>query len=252
MKLRTVSVVLATAFLVAGTAAILARAESMKSSTGGTPWKITGELEESCSCDAACPCWFGNKPTKTTCSGNAVVFITKGSYGKVPLDGLAVAQVVQSPEGKSMMESMGSWNLNYIYIDQKANPEQRKALEAISTQVFPPAASPDKSKIQYAAITRKIEGKEHSVSVGSYLTFSAHLMESPLGGAPKISNPMIPDPVHKEYSQGTTTHQAYDDGAKWDFSNSNYMYNQFTVTNKDYEEIAAKMEHSGMGGMEKK
>ena len=34
-----------------------------------TPWKITGQLEEACSCDAACPCWFNSKPTKMTCGG---------------------------------------------------------------------------------------------------------------------------------------------------------------------------------------
>ncbi len=252
MRHRNLSVVLALAVLVVGTVAIMARAESMKSSAGKSPWNITGELEESCSCDGACPCWFGNKPTKMTCSGNAAVFITKGSYGKVPLDGLAFAQIVQSPEGKSMMESMGNWNFNYIYLDEKANAEQRKALEAIAAQVLPPAAAQDKTKIQYAAIARKIEGKEHTVSVGNYASFSAHLMESPLGGAPKITNPMIPDPMHREYSQGTTTRQTYHDAAQWDFSNSNYMYNHFTVTNKDYEEIAAKMQKSGMGGPEKK
>ena len=27
-----------------------------------TPWKLTGQLEEACSCSAACPCWFGSKP----------------------------------------------------------------------------------------------------------------------------------------------------------------------------------------------
>jgi hypothetical protein len=62
-----------------------------------TPWKITGQLEEACSCDAACPCWFGSKPTKMTCGGGQVLFIEKGNYGKVKLDGLAIANIAQSP-----------------------------------------------------------------------------------------------------------------------------------------------------------
>jgi hypothetical protein len=45
-----------------------------------TPWKITGQLEEACSCDAACPCWFNSKPTKMTCGGGQVLFIEKGNY----------------------------------------------------------------------------------------------------------------------------------------------------------------------------
>ena len=245
------TILIASVLLSAGTFSILARAEAPKAAGGGaTAWKISGDLEESCSCDGACPCWFGNKPTKMNCSGNEVVFITKGMYGKVPLDGLAIAQVLQSPDGKSMAESMGSFNLSNIYIDEKANPEQRKALEAIAGQVLPPVASPEKTKIQYASITRTISGKEHTVSIGSYGTFSAHLMETAYGGAPKISNPVLPDPMHREYFQGITTHQTYKDGAEWDFSNSNYMFNQYSVTNRDYEELAAKMQKmSPMGGM---
>src|SRR5436853_1219498 len=75
-----------------------------------TPWTITGQLEEACSCDAACPCWFNSKPTKMTCSGGQVLFIEKGNYGNVKLDGLALANMSQSPAGRSMMESFGDWN----------------------------------------------------------------------------------------------------------------------------------------------
>jgi hypothetical protein len=52
-------------------------------------WRISGELEEACSCDAACPCWWDSKPTKMTCSGGETLFIENGNYGKLRLDGLA-------------------------------------------------------------------------------------------------------------------------------------------------------------------
>src|SRR6266705_2271759 len=64
-------------------------------------WKVTAELEEACSCNAPCPCWFASIPSKMTCNGAQIVFISKGHYGKTPLDGLALAEYVQSPEGKS-------------------------------------------------------------------------------------------------------------------------------------------------------
>jgi hypothetical protein len=92
-------------------------------------WRISGELEEACSCDAACPCWFDSKPTKMTCGGGETLFIEKGNYGDVRLDGLAVGLIGQSPSGKSMMESFGNWNFAYLYVDEKANADQRKALE---------------------------------------------------------------------------------------------------------------------------
>src|SRR5712691_4141437 len=107
-------------------------ARASEKTEGKTPWKITGQLEEACSCDAACPCWFDSKPTKMTCGGGQVLFIEKGTYGKVKLDGLAIANMSQSPEGKKMMGSFGGWNFSYNYIEEKASPDQRQALEAIA------------------------------------------------------------------------------------------------------------------------
>jgi len=206
-----------------------------------TPWQMKGDLEESCSCDAACPCWWNSHPTKMNCSGTQVLFIEKGSYGDVPLNGLAVAQFTQSPDGKTMGESMGNWNFGYFYIDAKADARQRQALEKIAMQTFPPIP-PDRLKIRYVPITRTRQGEEHRITIGDYGSFSAHLLPGGLGGAPKISNPPMPEPIHKEWYQGITDKQAYNDAAKWEFSNTNYMFGTFDVTNTDYEKFAADME----------
>jgi hypothetical protein len=206
-----------------------------------TPWKVSGQLEEACSCDAACPCWFDSKPTKMTCGGGQVVFIDKGSYGDVPLDGLALAFMGQSPEGKTMMESMGNWTFAYLYLDEKANPAQRKALEAIARATMPPAAPAERTKVRYVPITQRVEGSEHIVTLGNYGSFSGHLVSGGMGsGNPKIVLPPGADPIHKEYSQGRTTSQTYTDaGQKWNWSNSNYMYTKFEVTSDDYDKFVA-------------
>src|SRR5262245_10732650 len=90
--------------LVVGSAFSTLGADSPK-----TKWNISGDLEEACSCRPACPCWFTSKPSRMTCDGVQAVFINKGRYGDTPLDGLAVVEFVQSPEGKSMFESFGNW-----------------------------------------------------------------------------------------------------------------------------------------------
>jgi len=210
-----------------------------------TPWKMSGQLEEACSCDAACPCWFDSKPTKMNCSGGFALFIDKGSYGNVPLDGLGAAFIGASKDGTTMMESIGDWNFVTMYIDEKANPEQRKALEAILRETSPPAAPPARTTVRFVPITRKILGPEHTVTLGNYGGFSAHLMPGGMGGAPKIVNPPGADPIHKEYEQGRTTRQTYtDSGQKWDWANSNYMYGRFDVTSEDYAKFnAAMMQH---------
>ena len=124
-----------------------------------------------------------------------------------------------------------------------SNPAQRKALEEIAKATMPPAAPPEKTRIAYLPITRKIEGSEHVVTMGSFGSFSGHLMPGGMGAAaPKLANSPGADPIHKEYSQGRTTRQTYtDSGQKWDWANSNYMYATFNVTSEDYEKFLASM-----------
>jgi hypothetical protein len=225
-----------TLFALFASLAGLAFAQEKKS--GATKWKITGQLEEACSCSAACPCWFDSKPTKPMCSGNQVLFIEKGNYGKVKLDGLAIAEYGQSPENQTMMESFGNWNFSTNYIDEKASPEQRKALEAVATTVF--GESSKNLKTEYAPITRKIEGKNHIITIGNVASFHGMLVEGGLGGSSKITNPPGADPVHHQYSQGKTSKMVYtDSGQNWDWKNSNYMFGTFTVDSDQYAKYAA-------------
>src|SRR6476619_2839768 len=130
---------LASVLIACGLAAIPNASQAAKAESK-TAWKVTGDLEEACSCRAACPCWFKSVPSRMTCDGAQVIFISKGNYGKTSLDGLAVGQFVQSPEGKSMFESFGNWNFDYTYIDERANEEQRAALKELSGHFCPMAA----------------------------------------------------------------------------------------------------------------
>jgi hypothetical protein len=211
-------------------------------------WKVSGELEEACSCHPACPCWFKSLPSRMTCDGAQIVFITKGHYGKVPLDGLALAEFVQSPEHQSMFESFGNWNFDYVYIDEKANDEQRAALKELAQHFFPPAAK--KREYRYVAITREIKGEEHTSTVGQYAVCSGHLIGGGFKGHPKIVNVPLADPTHKEYLQGETTKLTYSDaGQGWEYKDSNYMFNKFTVDNKEYEKHEADVAKMMSGKM---
>ena len=203
-------------------------------------WKISGELEEACSCRAACPCWFKSLPSRMTCDGAQIIFISKGRYGKIPLDGLAVAQFVQSPEHQSMFESFGNWNFDYVYIDERANETQREALKEVALHLFPLAAK--ERKFRQVPITRRIKGAEHVSTVGTYALCSGHLIEGGYDGAPKVLNPPLADPTHKQYLQGQATKFTYTDaGQDWKYENSNYMWNKFEVTSKQYEKHEAAM-----------
>ena len=41
-------------------------ADDAAKSEAKTAWQISGELEEACSCHAACPCWFKSLPSRST------------------------------------------------------------------------------------------------------------------------------------------------------------------------------------------
>ncbi|MBI3450827.1 MAG: DUF1326 domain-containing protein [Acidobacteria bacterium] len=219
------------------TAATLA-AEAPKAEAK-TPWKITGQLEEACSCNAACPCWFGSKPTRMSCGGGEFVFIQKGTYGATQLDGLAYGFMGESPDNESMMDSMGNWKFAYLYIDEKGSKEQQAALRDIAAHTLPAEAS-KKTEIRVVPIAREIKGKEHKVTLGQYGTFTGHLIEGGLGGSTKITNPPGADPIHKTYEQGATAELKYTDaGANYDYTGSNYMYGTFEVNNEQYEKWTA-------------
>jgi hypothetical protein len=213
-------------------------------------WKVSGDLEEACSCRPACPCWFKSLPSKMTCDGAQIIFINKGKYGKTVLDGLAMAQFVQSPEHQTMFDSFGNWNFDYVYIDEKANEEQRAALKELAPHFFPPGAK--KREFRIVPITRKIEGDEHINTVGEYALCSGHLVEGGLGGPSKVSNAPLADPTHKQYLQGETTKLSYKDaGQNWTYEKSNYMRNKFDTDNKEYEkfETAFTQKMKAMKGM---
>jgi len=181
-----------------------------------------------------------------------VLFIDQGTYGNVKLDGLAIANMSQSPAGKTMMGSFGDWNFSYNYIDEKANPDQRKALEAIANVVMVPGAS-KKTETRYVAITRKTEGKDHEISLGQYGTFRGRVLEGGLGGVPKIVNPPGADPIHHEYQQGRTAKMTYNDADQnWSWGNSNYMLGKFTIDSAQYQKYAAGLAQKMAGPKEPK
>lgn len=89
-------------------------------------WKINGYWISSCNCEPGCPCLFFSDPSKGHCDGIDTIHITAGRYGKVKLDGLNITILARSP-GNFWK---GNWTAA-LYLDEKANPAQRQALETI-------------------------------------------------------------------------------------------------------------------------
>src|SRR6188472_3803684 len=94
-------------------------------------WNITGQYFETCSCDFVCPCILGQmaaRPSKGSCTFAMTMQIERGSFGSVPLDGLAFLVLGYTPEEMGK----GNWSVGLV-IDQRASAEQREAITAIAS-----------------------------------------------------------------------------------------------------------------------
>ena len=89
-------------------------------------WEIEGPSYGNCNCDWGCPCQFNKLPTHGDCQAMASMIIEKGHYGDVDLSGLFWVNTVKWPgavhEGDGAFQS---------FIDERANEEQRAALDEI-------------------------------------------------------------------------------------------------------------------------
>ena len=91
-------------------------------------WKLTGDWFDVCKCNIPCPCTFAQTPSYGDCEGVMAYHINKGQYGKTSLDGLNVL-ILDYFKGNIWA---GDTKLDIaLFFDERADEEQRKALEMI-------------------------------------------------------------------------------------------------------------------------
>ena len=92
-------------------------------------WRMSGQILEACSCKLLCPCFFGPaEPDKGWCAGFLGVAIQQGDSDGVDLSGTRAALALDLPG-----DFVGGNATARVYLDQAANAEQRRELEAIFT-----------------------------------------------------------------------------------------------------------------------
>src|SRR5471032_1126874 len=92
-----------------------------------TEWSMQGVEFANCNCAFGCPCQFNALPTYGNCRAFTFVQIEKGRFGSVILDGLRWGILASWPGPIHL----GNGTFQSI-VDERANPEQRAALEAVS------------------------------------------------------------------------------------------------------------------------
>lgn len=89
-------------------------------------WVMEGPYIKTCNCDPGCPCDFNQMPTHGSCHGCAAMRIDSGHSDGLSLDGLAWILLARWP-GRI---DEGDGEIQFV-IDERADPDQRSALESI-------------------------------------------------------------------------------------------------------------------------
>src|SRR5215467_7686792 len=135
-------------------------------------WNISGQYFETCSCDFVCPCILGQmavRPSKGSCTFAMTMQIERGSYGSVPLDGLAFVVLGYTPEEMGK----GNWSVGLV-IDERASAEQREAITAIASGSAGGPMAPLSSLIgkflgvEQSPITFDRSGLHYAVKAGNF------------------------------------------------------------------------------------
>jgi hypothetical protein len=90
-------------------------------------WHANGDWFDVCKCNIPCPCEFAQPPSTGDCEGVLAWHIRDGRFGDLALDDLNVIAVGRF-EGNIWVDAKATMG---IFIDARADPKQREALQTI-------------------------------------------------------------------------------------------------------------------------
>jgi hypothetical protein len=91
-------------------------------------WRLEGDWFDVCRCTIPCPCEFAQAPTDDFCQGVLAWHVNSGRFGDVTLDGLNVLAI---GEFHGNLWSGNTKATMGIFMDERADAQQREALQAI-------------------------------------------------------------------------------------------------------------------------
>ena len=194
-------------------------------------WNLKGEYFENCNCEVLCPCVVPGPPTDPTeghCDVGFAFHVQEGDFGGVSLDDLNFVVIAYTPGNMGA----GNWT-TAVYIDEKANDAQRKALDRIlSGEIGGPARiwmplTTDFKGTKYCPITYTSEGRNRGVSIPEIMDFNVEGIVADRGNEPmRLEN--APHEVNSTLTLARSTGSTYTDhGMSWDNTSKNGLYAPF-------------------------
>jgi hypothetical protein len=142
---------------------------------------------QACNCDYGCPCEFEAPPTKGYCEGVGAWRINRGSYGAVSLNGLGLGFALRSPAALHLGNITAA-----IFVDQRANQQQRDALVQIASgqaggipfEIIASLVS-NLSGPHFVPFQFNVRGKGSSAKIGDVASMSFEPIKNPVTGLPE-------------------------------------------------------------------
>lgn len=195
-------------------------------------WQISGEFFENCNCAVVCPCLFStnhpftSQPTEGFCDIAYACHINTGTYENTTLDDLNAVLIAHMPGAFAA----GDWSVA-LYLDERADAQQRQALEAIFSSnaggplgVIAPLIS-TRLGVKFVPITFRVEDKRRSVEVPNIMHVAVQALPSVSDVSEEIwalnAHPLAPKMAMAAGSQDSTWS---DYGMKWDNSGKSGHY----------------------------
>ena len=200
-------------------------------------WEATGVLSDACQCEVFCPCEFLSLPTYNHCDDAAIMHFQKASYGDVVLDGMSVAVVSQSREGKRLIDTVGDLKFARIFVPDTATDEQTEALAGIVRRVFgafvgeTARISPDEM-VSRVKMTTKVEDNHHAVEIPGILSLDIETITGGDGETPiMVQNNAFTAFGFSDVKVGKSkTYRYTHDGVDWDYGGRSASIRSFEMS----------------------
>lgn len=196
-------------------------------------WEVEGYYAEACQCNVPCPCNFAQKPTYGNCDNTGVFRIDKGRYEDLRLEGLHVVVVGSSPAGERFVDTVGNLTFARYYVDQRANPKQRQALEEIARALnasylrLPTRKLSKDESVKAVPIQANLTATHAEVKIPGVLDFHTQKLTGADGKQPIeiVNGSVIIEWMPRIWAGQSKTYK-YTDAKKWDYSGrSSYFAN---------------------------
>lgn len=190
-------------------------------------WTLSGEYFEACNCDVGCPCVFTSNPTHGKCTVLIAWHVKNGKAGGTNFDGLSFALAAYAPG--NMMRT--KWEVA-VYVDERATPAQRSALEPIlGGQAGGPFAAfgPLIGKshgIRFVPFEFRADGKKRSMKMRGVGEMRSEAIpgaggsDAKIAGAPLLLTPEVTVAKAEKLS-------LVDHGWTWENAGGNSFYSRF-------------------------